>query len=130
MERHIKILGILHVVHGAMIILFEYFTLWVLGRMGLLIWPPHRFFRYSHGSHIELAEFLVPVFYGIVLAPILIAIPGIVGGWGLYNRKNWARIVVLIVGILSLINFPVGTALGIYTIWVVFQQDTIRLTTC
>jgi hypothetical protein len=130
MERHIKILAILHVVHGALIILTEYITLWLLGKMGLLFWPPHRLLRYGRISHVELTEVLVPIFYCVIVAPILIAIPGIIGGWGLYQRKNWARIVVLIVGIIILVNFPVGTALGIYTIWVVFQPETVKLTTC
>jgi hypothetical protein len=39
-------------------------------------------------------------------------------GFSLMNRKPWGRTLAMIVGILALIRIPVGTALGIYTLWV------------
>ncbi|HEX6384039.1 MAG TPA: hypothetical protein VF177_05155 [Anaerolineae bacterium] len=54
---------------------------------------------------------------------LLLSAPGIVAGIGLLKRKSWARILALILGILNLLNFPFGTALGIYTIWVLMQED-------
>ncbi len=39
-----------------------------------------------------------------------------IAGWGLLQRTEWARIVAIIVAILSLIKFPFGTALGIATL--------------
>ena len=57
----------------------------------------------------------------------LVSVPGTIGGIGLFLRKNWARFPVLIISAIYLICFPFGTALGIYSIWVLFQDDTIRL---
>ena len=54
-------------------------------------------------------------------------VPGIVGGIGLLRHKQWVRYLVLILGILSLLNIPVGTALGIYTLWVLLQDETAKL---
>ena len=42
-------------------------------------------------------------------------------GWGLLTRKPWARILAIVVGILNLVNFPIGTAIGLYTLWVLMQ---------
>ena len=39
-------------------------------------------------------------------------------GYSLLTRRPWGRVVGIIVAILSLIKFPFGTALGIYTLWV------------
>ena len=39
-------------------------------------------------------------------------------GWSLLNRKPWGRTLAIVAAILSLLKFPVGTALGIYTLWV------------
>jgi len=39
-------------------------------------------------------------------------------GFALMNRKPWGRTLAIIVGILELIKIPFGTALGIYTLWV------------
>jgi hypothetical protein len=43
---------------------------------------------------------------------------GIIAGWGLLDRQSWARLLAIILGFLSLLHFPLGTALGIYTLWV------------
>jgi zinc-ribbon domain len=61
-----------------------------------------------------------------------IGVLGIVTGWGLLTRQPWARIVALIFGGLSLLDFPLGTALGIYTLWVLLptrsEEDYRQLT--
>jgi uncharacterized membrane protein (DUF2068 family) len=44
-------------------------------------------------------------------------------GWGLLTKKQWARILGIILGVISLIRFPLGTALGIYTLWVLLSKD-------
>jgi hypothetical protein len=54
---------------------------------------------------------------------VTLAIPGLVAGYGLLTWKSWGRILAIVVGILSLINFPLGTAVGIYTLWVLFQEE-------
>ena len=38
--------------------------------------------------------------------------------YALLTRQPWGRIFAIIFGILALIHFPLGTALGIYTLWV------------
>ena len=43
---------------------------------------------------------------------------GFFAGWGLLQREAWARTVALVVGFVALLNVPLGTALGIYTLWV------------
>jgi hypothetical protein len=53
----------------------------------------------------------------------LLALPGMLAGYGLLKRKKWGQILGIIDGILSLINFPVGTALGAYTLFVLFQNS-------
>jgi hypothetical protein len=38
------------------------------------------------------------------------------------KRKRWGQILGIVVGALSLVNFPVGTLIGIYTLWVLLQE--------
>jgi hypothetical protein len=40
----------------------------------------------------------------------------LVAAWGLLERTRWGRIFAIIVAILSLVKFPFGTALGIWTL--------------
>ena len=49
---------------------------------------------------------------------------GFIAGWGLLQRESWARVLTLIVGFLSLFNIPLGTVLGIYTLWVLLPAQS------
>lgn len=40
----------------------------------------------------------------------------LLAGWGLLQRTGWGRIVAIIAAILSLLKFPLGTALAIWTL--------------
>jgi hypothetical protein len=68
-------------------------------------------------------------FIGTVTAFFLfvISVPGIIGGIGLLQGKPWARILVLILAGFNLFNIPIGMAVGIYTIWVLLQEETAQL---
>lgn len=57
----------------------------------------------------------------------LLSVPGIVGGIGLLKCWSWARILVLILAVLDLFNIPIGTLLGVCTIWVLMQDETAQL---
>lgn len=63
----------------------------------------------------------------IGLAVLLLSLPELIGGLGLLKMRSWGRILVIIVSIIGLIQFPLGTAIGIYSIWVLFHKETIEL---
>jgi ABC-type glycerol-3-phosphate transport system permease component len=39
-------------------------------------------------------------------------------GYALLTCQPWGRVLAIVFGIFALIHFPLGTALGIYTLWV------------
>jgi hypothetical protein len=49
---------------------------------------------------------------------VLFGIAGIIAAWGLFERRPWARVLTIILAFITLFRFPLGTALGIYTLWV------------
>jgi hypothetical protein len=55
---------------------------------------------------------------------IVISLPGMLAGIGLLKMKPWSRVVAIIVGVLHILSFPLGTALGIYTLWVLLNAET------
>ena len=67
--------------------------------------------------------------FGLAFAvfPLALAVPNLVGGAGLIKRRPWARILVLVASSLDLFVFPVGTTIGMYTIWVLVQKETVQL---
>jgi hypothetical protein len=63
---------------------------------------------------------LVGMFVLVVISAL--GIPGIIAGIGLLQRKRWGRIIALVVAFFSLLNIPLGTALGIYTFIVLLPE--------
>jgi phage shock protein PspC (stress-responsive transcriptional regulator) len=57
---------------------------------------------------------------------VVLSIPGIIAGIGLFKRKEWARILTLIISVLDLVNFPFGTAVGVYSIWALVQPEVVE----
>ena len=52
------------------------------------------------------------------------AVLGIIAGWGLLERQPWARMLAIVLGFISLLEMPFGTALGIYTLWVLLPAQS------
>jgi hypothetical protein len=44
--------------------------------------------------------------------------------WGLVDHAPWARTYTIIVSAISLLNLPFGTALGVYTLWVLLPESS------
>jgi hypothetical protein len=59
----------------------------------------------------------------VVVLLMVCAVADIVGGSGVLRRKPWARYLVMIRAGMDLFVFPVGTALGIYSVWGLMQGD-------
>jgi hypothetical protein len=52
---------------------------------------------------------------------------GLVGGIGLLAYKPWARYIVIVVNALGCLNIPIGTLKGVYSLWVLLQDETVKL---
>ena len=52
---------------------------------------------------------------------------GLIGGIGLLVYRSWARYLVIVLATMGCINIPFGTIKGVYTIWVLIQDETIKL---
>jgi len=117
-QEHVRLLGILWLAYSA---------LHVVGGIVLIVVAHTIFgstFHIPNGPPPEVTEWLRPLieFFGyLILAK---AAAGFIAGWGLLQREPWARIVALVVGFVALLNVPLGTALGIYTLWVLLPAQS------
>ncbi len=57
------------------------------------------------------------------IALIVLALAGFLAGDGLLKRERRGKILALIIGFLIIANHPIGTALGLYTFWVLLQES-------
>jgi hypothetical protein len=60
----------------------------------------------------------------IVVLTSIGALLSLVTGISLLMRKSWGRVLAIVIAILSLIKIPFGTALGIYTLWVLLPSTS------
>lgn len=73
---------------------------------------------------LEAIGWLIPGIIWTII--VLFSIPSIVGGIALLQRKSWALTLLLIMGCFKLFSFPIGTALGVYTIWVYAESNKTK----
>ncbi len=74
------------------------------------------------------AEIVLTIIANVLMVVVtVLSIPGIIAGIGLFKRKEWARILTLILSVLDLFNIPVGTAIGAYSIWAMVQPESVEL---
>ena len=58
----------------------------------------------------------------LLVVTLTMAAAYIFTGYSLLTRKPWGRVLGIVLGILALLKIPFGTALGIYTLWVLAPQ--------
>jgi hypothetical protein len=121
MRDHVKIVAILNIVLGCLGVLGGVVVLLIFGGLAGMIGI----------SHDQDAASAMPIFAFIggciAIFLFVISVPAIIGGWGLLNFRPWARILMIIISALNLLHFPLGTALGIYGLIVLLNDDTRRL---
>jgi hypothetical protein len=115
MEKHVTIVAALRIAFSALGILAAVIIFLAVVGGGLIS---------GDSDAMRVTAIVGP---SIALVLVLVSLPGIIGGIGLLRYKQWARILVIILAILGLFNIPIGTALGIYTLWVLFQDETAQL---
>jgi hypothetical protein len=116
MKQHVSFVGAIHVGFG------------ILGLLGAL--TVFIIFNFAQGFVVEepLAEEIISFLGGTISILIMFfASLGIIGGIGLFSYKPWARILVMIVSAINCLNIPIGTAKGVYSIWVLMQKETMDL---
>jgi hypothetical protein len=122
METHVKVFGVLCLVLSALMI---------VGAVTLLLTFTTAATIVGTTASPDDAAIALPIIgiAGSALAffLFLLAVPGLVTGWGLLTLKPWARILGIVLSILNLINIPFGTILGIYGLWVLLSSETERL---
>lgn len=108
---HIRLLGILWIALSAFR-LIPALVLLFIANPGLHVFPP------------DVPDF-VPTLLQVIGVGLLVAAGiGILTGWGLLERSPWARMLAIVLGCVSLLDMPFGTALGVYTLWVLLPAKS------
>ena len=110
MRDHIKILGWLYVAGGALMLLIGFFLGSLFGVAGLL-----------SGSG-EDGAVLGGIGAALAVFISLLGVPSLICGWGLLTFKRWSRVFGIVMSVLQVANFPFGTLMGGYGLWVLLND--------
>jgi hypothetical protein len=113
---HNKILGIIHLVYGALnVLVLIAIAIFVGGIMGLA--------ALGQGNDAAIPMGIVGVIMAfVILFNLVFTAPEFIAAYALLKRKRWARIAGIIAAIIESLNFPFGTALCVYTLWFLFSD--------
>jgi ABC-type molybdate transport system permease subunit len=78
---------------------------------------------------ITLGKVILGLFIFAGLAGLAVGILSIISGYGLLNHTSWCRTVALVVAVCYLPLVPAGTAVGVYGLMILLNEETITLLT-
>ncbi len=62
---------------------------------------------------------------GLVAAiTMLLSLIHIIIGYGLWTLKHWARVAAMALAVVTLLAFPIGTAIGAVVLWYLMKSET------
>jgi hypothetical protein len=105
-QEHNKVLGLAHLGYGGLHLL-----------MLLLFFIMFNFFLslpIPDSTIISTMWFIMLIILG---GGLMLALPSLIAGYALLTRKRWARVAATVAALPSLLVFPYGTALSVYTLW-------------
>lgn len=111
LETHVPVVGWMLIVSNALFLLIGGFILLLLLGVGFI----------AQDAEATGVLLVVGTMLGVLFTAL--AIPGIAAGAGLLSRRTWGRILAIVVAGLSLTNFPLGTVIGAYTLYVLLQES-------
>lgn len=116
MKKHVTVVGAIQIGFGALGLIAAVAVFFALN------------FARSQVGDDEVASGVLKLLS--ISVPLLIGFLstlGLVGGIGLFTYQSWARYLVIVVSALGCLNIPIGTLKGVYALWVLLQDDTIKL---
>ena len=117
MTSHVALVGALFIIWGLLTALVGVSTLALgIGAVAL-------FAAAARGGGSQMAAGITAAaFTALAIIAIAWGAAHVVVGIPLRQRKPWARVIALMLGSVDLLLLPYGTALGIYTLWVLLNE--------
>jgi hypothetical protein len=116
MTDHVKILGWLHIVMGGISLVAGLGIAAMFGGVAILV---------GASDAQAPAGLFALIGLGIAAIMLITSLPTILAGVGLLRWRSWARILAIVLAVLNVLNFPLGTALSVYTFVVLFQPEVV-----
>lgn len=115
---HAKILGIIFLIFGVLGVLgIGFMLIFLLGMGGVAM------FNVGANSDSIPIAIMFGIFAVFLLFTLLFIIPQLIAGWSLFKGNGKAKGWMMIAAIINILNFPIGTAIGVYALWFAFGDE-------
>ena len=119
MSSHVDFVGVLFIVWGVLTALVGLSTLALgVGAVALITSAS----RGGSGGQFA-AGLTAAVFTTLAVIAIIWGVAHTAVGVPLRRRKHWARLLALMLGSVDLLLLPYGTALGVYALWALLNEE-------
>jgi hypothetical protein len=123
MADHIRIAAVLRLIYSALGILLAIVILPLFGGLAVAIAAVAGDPGAALAGGVTLAT-IASLMLGLAA---LSSLPGLLAAWGMLRFRAWGRILGIVLAFLDLFTFPVGTALGAYSLWVLFHPESAEI---
>jgi hypothetical protein len=119
MQKHVTVVGVIRIGWGVLGVLVAAVVLASTVGTGFLV--------YSLERNQEPLTILSAIGIPLTILIFVLSVPNIIAGIGVLKLKQWARYLSMVLAVLDLINLPVGTAIGVYTLVVLVMDGAAEL---
>jgi hypothetical protein len=116
MEQHVRVVAVIDLVWGGIILLS------MLMGVSAFVFLAFGLVEYGDDGGPALMA-LTPLLVLILFWAVVLGCAWIIAGIGLLKLRPWARILQIVLAIFGLLCFPLGTAFGIYALWVLLSAE-------
>lgn len=111
LTRKIDLVGYLHVGYGMAITLLSFVVVLTV-TAGAILLPALAAWAAGLGASVTTGLLLLAV-----------GLPSMIAGTLLIRRTAWSRGLVIILSVIDLFSFPIGTALGAFSLWILLKEQ-------
>ncbi len=117
-KEHNKLIGIFFLVNAGLSVLGGIFVVLMYGGVGMMMVGTGR----KEEEQMIGGIFLIAA---VVVGILILLFAGFYGfaGWKIYKEHSIGRVLGIIASVFSLLNLPLGTALGVYGLWFLLGEQ-------
>jgi len=122
-DLHVSVLGWIMIAHAAITALIGLIVIFggqVAGQF--VLQNPRILDNADPDIPPEAFALIAPITFLVGVILLIVSVPSVAAGVGLLRYRSWGRVLTLILSVLKLLEFPLGTITAIYSFWVLLSR--------
>ena len=125
MERHIRIISLIYIIYGFMLFVSGLFNVIAQDFFSAQLALLNQHAINYPATPLNLPNLLNIIYILDTQLSLIISLPALFGGFGLFNHRSWGRMTLMTVSVFMLFNMPIGSLVGLYSLWILSKPETV-----